>query len=341
MSELVIPVQRRQADDLIAWAEAAREVHIVAKMITTTEFVPKALRGRPDAISAAILTGREIGLSPMVSLAAIDIIEGKPGLNAMALRGLVQSHGHAIEVVEANDTRATVRGRRRDSGHWETSEWTMDRARKAGLAEKPTWKRNTRQMLIARATAEVCRLIAADSIIGLAYSQEELADGGDVQEVDEVETEPAPKLRVMKRAAPKAEPVPEPDPPFEPEPQREISAQAEPEPEPAVVPAPRTGTEVDGWPVVTELGNGAIPGDPGGVDDPDAEKIATQQQRNVLHHALGQLGKIQDKLKFVRETTGRYTIKTTADMNREEAKRCIEKAQQLIREQEAEKEAGS
>jgi hypothetical protein len=215
----------------------------------------------------------------------------------------------------------------------------MDRARKAGLAEKPTWKRNTRQMLIARATAEVCRLIAADSIIGLAYSQEELADGGDVQEVDEVETEPAPKLRVMKRAAPKAEQPPFEEPPFEPEPAREITAQAEPASAP--VPAPRTGTEVDGWPVVTELGNGAIPGDPGGVDDPDAEKIATQQQRNVLHHALSKLGKIQDKLKFIRETTGRYTLKNTADLNREEAKRCIEKAQQLIREQEAEKEAGS
>jgi len=231
MSELAI--NRTDVGDLISWAQAAREVHTVATMIAKTEFVPKALQGRPDAISAAILTSREIGISPMVGLAAIDVIEGKPALNALALRGLVQSHGHEIETVEQSDTRVTVRGRRKGSEHWETSTWTMARAEKAGLAGRPAYKRMAQQMFTARATSEVCRLVGADAILGLAYSQEELRDG---EEGDEVTAPPTRAKRVLQRA-----PAP-PPPPLEPYRPAAISAPTpEPLPEPEPTPRPEPG----------------------------------------------------------------------------------------------------
>jgi hypothetical protein len=361
MSELVVH-NRQHMNDLMQWAQAAHEVHTVAKMICNTEFVPGAMRGRPDAVSAAILTSRELGLMPMVGLAAIDVIDGKPALNALALRGLLLSHGHHFQTMEKSDTRVVIRARRDNSEHWEESVWTITRAEKAGLAGKRNWRLNPQAMLVARATSEVCRLVAADAIIGLAYSQEELRDGMDADGFPVPDPDPVPGRvkRIVQRApappAPPLEPpgrqheieaprpvlVPVPDPETKPDPQPVSPPRQPPPPRPPAPPttvaeppsrsqpqsATHTGTEVDDWPEV------AIPGDPGGVDDPDAEKPATQEQRNILHHALGQLGKIQDKVKFVREITGNHTIKNSAGMTREEAKRCIERAQKLIAERE-------
>ncbi|MBQ1165260.1 hypothetical protein KBZ21_45550, partial [Streptomyces sp. A73] len=58
-------------------------------------------------------------------------------------------------------------------------------------------------MLLARATAECARLIAADVLMGMPYSAEEHADEND-------DTAPAPKTRKISRK--KAEPAPAPEP---------------------------------------------------------------------------------------------------------------------------------
>jgi hypothetical protein len=63
------------------WAEDARQAAAVAQSLAPTPFVPNSLRSTsrdPDEarrvtvgnITAAILTGQELGLTPMASLAA-------------------------------------------------------------------------------------------------------------------------------------------------------------------------------------------------------------------------------------------------------------------------------
>ena len=148
----------------------------LAKAVAATEFVPKAFRNNPAPIAAAILYGDEVGLGPMQSLAKIAVIEGRPSLAAEAQRALILAAGHSLWLTESSATRCTWTGKRRDDDVTSSVTWTMDDARRAGLAGKPSWRAYPRQMLSARASAELARAIFADVIGGL-IATEELEDG--------------------------------------------------------------------------------------------------------------------------------------------------------------------
>jgi hypothetical protein len=191
------------------WALDVVEVHRVALSLAKTSFVPASMKNKPEEVTAAILAGRELGLEPMTALRSIDIIQGTPALRALTLRGLVQAAGHEVWTKEATETRAIVEGRRKGSDKVERSVWSMERATKLGLTGKDNWKKQPGVMLIARATSEVARLIAADVLMGMPYSIEELDHGTDP-------AEPAPAATVRRRRA--AEPAPEVERPPLPEP---------------------------------------------------------------------------------------------------------------------------
>lgn len=176
------PPAGAQENALVIWAYAAQQANQIAKSLASTSFVPASLRGKPGDITAAILAGQELGLQPMASLRSMDVIQGTPALRAHAMRGLVQSHGHEVELVESSDNHCVMRGRRR-AGHgltgavyggWQTVTWTIDRAARLGLTGKDQWKKQPATMLIARATGEVCRLIASDALHAMPYAAEEL-----------------------------------------------------------------------------------------------------------------------------------------------------------------------
>jgi len=163
--------QALAAGRLLDW----RELLDLAGTIATVEgFVPRYLVGRPPAILATLLAGQELGLGPMASLRAVVIIDGRVSLYAEAARALVYAAGHVLEV-EADDQHATARGRRRDESNLTVVEWTIDRARRARLADRPVWRAYPRQMLTARATSELCRVKFSDALLGLDIA-EDLAD---------------------------------------------------------------------------------------------------------------------------------------------------------------------
>lgn len=169
----------RPPSTLAAWANDARQASQLAESLATTAFVPQTLRGNtPELtvsnVTAAILAGLEMGLPPMAALRSMDIIYGTPALRAHAMRGLVQSHGHSVQLVEATPDRCEIRGRRRGEADWQTVVWTFDRASKMGLTGKGEWKKQQQTMLIARATGEICRLIAADVLFAMPYAAEEI-----------------------------------------------------------------------------------------------------------------------------------------------------------------------
>ncbi len=95
----------------------------------------------------------------MASLRSINLINGTPALTALAMRGLVQSHGHDVWVEKQTDNEAVVAGKRLGSEHEQRSTWRIARAQQLGLAAKENWKKQPMAMLVARATAEVCRLV--------------------------------------------------------------------------------------------------------------------------------------------------------------------------------------
>lgn len=167
---------------LVKWAYEAREAAQIAVSLAKTQFVPASMQGKPHDITAAILAGHELGLRPMAALRSMDIIHGTPALRAHAMRGLLQSHGHKMRVVEASPTRVVMEGQRCLAlpgwqPTWDepqTVEWTIERAADLGLTNKAEWKKQPQTMLIARATGELARLIAADVLFAMPYAAEEI-----------------------------------------------------------------------------------------------------------------------------------------------------------------------
>jgi hypothetical protein len=222
----MVPQQAPQVPvvaQLTEWAHGAQAAHEVAVNLVNTSFCPAHYRPKPGDkgeaaynATAAILAGLEVGLQPMASLQAFHSIQGVAAPKAITLRAIVQSHGHSLDIVESSATRAVAVGRRNGTGTPQRSEWTIERAQTMGLPGKnPNWKSQPEAMLIARATAECARLVAADAILGIPYAVEELqdTDGGPVQATAEQVQPPAPARR--RNAASvlpaQAEPAPEPE----------------------------------------------------------------------------------------------------------------------------------
>lgn len=175
-SNAVAAYQADNMDRLARWVEQAAAVSRVAADICSTSFAPAAYRGKPAEATAAILAGAELGFDPMASLRAFDNIQGVPAPKAITLRAVVQGAGHQVKIVHSSEERAEVAGRRRGEDEWQLSVWTIGRAEKLGLLAKDQWKKQPAAMLVARATAEVCRWIASDAVMGMPYAAEEIAD---------------------------------------------------------------------------------------------------------------------------------------------------------------------
>lgn len=200
------------ASDLVAWGQAARSAFELATGLCKTQFVPDTFRNKPEEAMAAIIAGAEVGLSPMQALQSTFVIGGRPAYYARTMVALTQSHGHEVWTKELTPTKAVVCGRRRDSENVETVTVTLEQARKAGWTRNKKYDTEPESMLYARAASAVCRRIAADALLGIPYSAEELAD--------EAEAGKGPTTRKVSRAKAVVE-TPEPaaiEPPAQPEP---------------------------------------------------------------------------------------------------------------------------
>ncbi|MGW9447088.1 hypothetical protein [Bacillus mobilis] len=203
--------QSFEGDALVQWAMAADRAYQISQKLANTSFVPQSMKGNAGNITAAILAGNELGLPPMAALRSIDVIQGTPGLRAHAMRGLVQSHGHQVQLKESTPEKCVMRGRRKGDEDWQEVEWEIGRAQKLGLLGKDQWKKQPQTMLVARATGEICRLIASDVLHAMPYASEELDGYG--QADGAMQVRPVTIRELAPDAAPTEEqPQPEGEP---------------------------------------------------------------------------------------------------------------------------------
>jgi len=236
VTELAIPEDRaaevarpEQPQDvavspLVVWAFEAKQASQIASSLARTSFVPASLRSRAQSrnteeeerarqeevnnITAAILAGMELGLKPMATMRSIDIVQGTPTLRAHAMRGLVQAAGHEVELLESTPTLCRMRGRRKGEA-WQAVTWTIERAQSLGITGRDQWRKQPQTMLVARATGEICRLIASDVLYAMPYASEELTDSQDLP--DGGRTTVAPRVtreEIMRRPEPEAPALP-------------------------------------------------------------------------------------------------------------------------------------
>jgi hypothetical protein len=173
-----------QLPDVDSWIRAMASIAKLADKICDTEFVPAAMRSKPDAVTAAILTGRELGLPPMLALRTINMIKGTPSLSAEYMRSKVLSLGHEFRITEWDDQHCVIHARRKgDRTAPQVIEYTMSEARRAGLIRKNKdgspgkYETDPMAMMLARATTRTCKAVFGDVINGLATT--ELLEAGD------------------------------------------------------------------------------------------------------------------------------------------------------------------
>lgn len=231
--------------DVDSWVAAVADVARLAAYIADTAFVPGPLRGNAPAVAATILYGREIGVAPITALQTMHVVNGRVSMAAELQRARVLADGHEIEAVESTAALCRMRGRRRGGERWAEVQWTIGDARAAGLLGNPSWQKYPRAMLVARASAELCRLVFPDITHGMLATEE--AETLDVEPASPTAAPATPARKVARaprtptggiEARAGASPA---SPPPAPEPPREVPAVPRPDAAPPEVPEPPTG----------------------------------------------------------------------------------------------------
>jgi hypothetical protein len=150
----------------------------IAKQIAATPFVPESYRNQPEAVVAAILTGRELGIGPMQALRDIHMVDGRPAFAAQLMLAKMRQGGIVLLETDSTDERAWIKARRPDTGEVGEFEFTIKEAEVAGLLAKAgkSWTKYRKDMLWARAVSRMARRFGSDLLGGLVYSKEELDD---------------------------------------------------------------------------------------------------------------------------------------------------------------------
>lgn len=168
MNTNIVPHQQNAAimpqsvDDLIR----------VGKMLAASGYFADA-KSEAQAV-AKVLAGLELGLSPMVSMTGVHVIEGKPSVGAHLMAALVRRSGrYDYRVIEHTDAVCEIEFL--DGGQAiGRSRFTMEDAKKAGASTRPNWQRYPRNMLFARAMSNGVRWYCPDVTTMPLYTPEEL-----------------------------------------------------------------------------------------------------------------------------------------------------------------------
>lgn len=184
-AEIVSAEPNAAVGQLMQHAQAMGAAYELASKLSNTTLVPQMYQKKPDEATAAILYGAELGLNPIQSLQQIFVVQGKPAIYARTMVALVKTKGYLIETVESTDESVTVRGTDPRTGVVETSTWTIERAKKAGYTSNKKYDTDPQGMLYAKSATEVCRKLAPEVLLGIAYSREELELERPIQAVAE------------------------------------------------------------------------------------------------------------------------------------------------------------
>lgn len=156
------------------------------KLVAGTAMIPEYLRGKPDAVVALALKGRELGLGLMTSLDSLNYIKGKVTMSAQLMVAVAKKRvkGADIVVVESTPDTCTIIARREGCEDLTVTK-TLAELSSRGLTSNPTWKKYPENMLRWRAITDACRIQFADVLTGV-YTPDEM--GADVDEEGEVVT---------------------------------------------------------------------------------------------------------------------------------------------------------
>lgn len=149
-----------------------------AQNLMRSGLVPSDIK-TPEAAMFIILTGRDLGMSPVQSLRNIRVIKGKVEVAADAQLGKFHSAGGRSRFLTLTNDAAKLEL----SAPWLTAphveSFTMDDAKTAGLAGGDSWRKYPKAMLRSRAITAGLKSVGFDACAGI-YGAGEVGGGATV-----------------------------------------------------------------------------------------------------------------------------------------------------------------
>ena len=151
----------------------------VARVATIAARSGLARCSKPEEAAIILMTGMELGLTPMQSLRGIYIVEGRPVLAADTMVAIVTRSGACRywRTIETTAERCEIHTQRVDDDTIYRRVWTMDDAKRAGLSGKGTWAKYPTAMLRHRCAADMAREIYPEILLGM-YDPDEISTDG-------------------------------------------------------------------------------------------------------------------------------------------------------------------
>jgi hypothetical protein len=180
------------------------EAEQLAARLAQSALLPDGLRGKPADVLITLITGHELGLSPMQSVRGLHVVKGRAVMSADLAVGLVKRNSACrhFRLVSSDDKAATYETLREGEPEPTRMTFTIDQARQAGLVAD-NWKRFPSAMLRARCSLALARAVYPDVLQGV-YEPDE------VGAASAVAAPPAVESRTVAPPPPKTQAPPAP-----------------------------------------------------------------------------------------------------------------------------------
>jgi len=126
----------------------------------------------PDEAMAIMLLCQAENLHPAIAMRDFNVILGRPALKSDAMLARFQQAGGSVKWEEYTDERVSGTFSHPNGGSV-TVTWTLEMAKRIGLASKDNWKNYARAMLRARCVSEGVRTVYPGCVVGV-YTPEEV-----------------------------------------------------------------------------------------------------------------------------------------------------------------------
>jgi len=158
-----------------------------------TGFLPSHIK---DGVSfaAIVLMGRELGMGTMAACRKLQVIKGTVTERADSQLARFKSCGGRAQFKELTETRAVL-VLRHPNGDEHTETFTLDDAKRAGLASNDNYAKHPKAMLRSRAITAGLKSIGWEGAVGI-YDPDEIADAPAAPEPVVVRQAPPPEERV-------------------------------------------------------------------------------------------------------------------------------------------------
>jgi hypothetical protein len=151
----------------------------IAKMMSTTQLIPKAFQNKPADILIAFEFGRSLGLGQLQAVQNIAVVNGRPCLWGDSVLAVCQGSldFEYIKEAELKDDKGELSGfecrvKRKSYPEETVRQFTVEQAKKAGLWGRNTWASYPARMLQMRARGFALRDTFADALGGISMREE-------------------------------------------------------------------------------------------------------------------------------------------------------------------------